>query len=90
MSLDIINGLFELGGAILLWLNVVRLHRDKLVRGVHPVPTAFFACWSVWNLWFYPSLGQWWSFAAGIGVGVVNIIWLVQMLWYLRNGKTSN
>lgn len=87
MSLDLINGLFELGGAILLWLNVMRLRRDKCVRGVHPAPTAFFACWAIWNLWFYPSLGQWWSFYAGIGVGIVNFIWLTQMLYYAHHEK---
>lgn len=50
MTPDIINGLFELGGALLLLMNVVRLHRDKIVRGVHVLPTVFFSAFGFWNL----------------------------------------
>lgn len=82
MSLDLINGLFELGGAILLWMNVARLHRDKCVRGVHPVPAWFFACWGLWNLVYYPSLGQWFSVAGGALLVVANIVWVAQMVYY--------
>lgn len=84
MNFDLINGLFELGGAILLWLNVMRLHRDKCVRGVHPAPTVFFACWGLWNLLYYPSLGQWFSTAGGAMLVIVNIIWIAQMVYYER------
>ena len=84
MSPDFINGAFEFVGSIVLWRNVVQLHRDKQVRGVHWLPTGFFLAWGFWNLYFYPHLDQWWSFAGGISVIVANGTWFCQMLYYLH------
>ena len=82
---DLTNGLFELVGGILLLLNVYRLHRDKRVIGVSWLPVAFFSAWGVWNLYFYPSLGCWWSFAGGVLVVAANTAWLGLLLWYSWN-----
>lgn len=87
MNPDVINALFELTGAILLSLNVYILYKDKVVKGVHWLPTSFFVSWGVWNLYFYPHLGQWYSFAAGVLLVVVNIIWLCMMFYYGTGGK---
>ena len=85
---DIINGSSELFGAVLLLTNVVRLHRDKFVQGVHWTPTAFFTAWGLWNLFYYPHLGQWFSFVGGLAIVVVNAIWLGQFVYYVR-GRNS-
>lgn len=87
MNGDAINGAFELGGAILIWLHIRQLHKDKQVKGVHWGPVAFYAGWGFWNLWYYPSLDQWLSFWAGIGVVFANTVWLLQMLHYRRKQK---
>ena len=87
MTPDLINGLFEFLGSIMLWRNVIQLHRDKMARGVHWTATGFFAAWGYWNLFYYPHLDQWWSFAGGISIVVANTIWLVQMLYYGRGVK---
>lgn len=89
MSPDFINGLFEFAGSALLWKNVLQLHKDKLVRGVHWYATAFFAVWGYWNLFYYPYLDQWWSFAGGVSIVIANTVWLAQMLWYLELEKTE-
>lgn len=81
---DFINGSFELFGGLFLLKNVIQLHRDKLVRGVHWVPTTFFMLWGVWNLYYYPHLDQWWSFTGGLLIVSVNAIWVGQMLYYGR------
>lgn len=82
MIMDVINGSFELGGAFILLLNVRRLYRDKIVRGVHWSPTAFFAAWGLWNLLYYPSLGQTCSFIGGVCLVAVNLVWLGQVAYY--------
>ena len=82
MSPDLLNGLFEFCGALMLTQNVKRLHKDKVVRGVHWMPTLFFASWGVWNLYYYPSLDQWWSFLGGCAIVCVNLVWFGQMLYY--------
>lgn len=89
LSPDFVNGLFEFIGSAMLWRNVVQLHRDKLVKGVHWNATAFFAAWGYWNLYYYPHLDQWWSFAGGVSIVVANTVWLVQMMYYLDIEKLA-
>jgi hypothetical protein len=81
---DLVNGLFEFFGSIMLWRNVLQLYRDKMVRGVHWSATGFFAAWGYWNLFYYPHLGQWLSFAGGISIVTANTVWLYQMAYYMR------
>jgi hypothetical protein len=65
---DITNGLFEFGGAWFIYGHIRKLLADKLVRGVYWPATAFFAAWGWWNVYYYPSLGQWFSFAGGLAI----------------------
>ena len=81
---DLINGFFELFGGVLLWKNVVQFHNDKEIKGVHLSPVMFFAAWGYWNLYYYPSLDQWFSFTAGINIVTANTVWVIQMLYYIR------
>lgn len=68
LNADLVNGLFELFGGLLLALNCFRLYRDKRLAGVSIIPTTFYALWGYWNLFYYPSLHQWMSFVGGLGV----------------------
>lgn len=88
MTPDHINGCFELVAGLLLLLNIIRLHRDKKVRGVHVVPVAFMAIWGFWNLFFYPYVGAPWSFVGGIVVVAVNSIWVGQMIYWKKKEST--
>lgn len=82
--MDLINGSFEVLGAFFILPSIVKLHRDKAVRGVSWLHVSFFWAWGLWNLLYYPSLGQWWSFYGGVGVIAANTIWLGQLLYYSR------
>lgn len=64
---DAVNGLLEFVGALMLAMNVVAGRRNKQIKGIHWAPTVFFTTWSVWNLYFYPSLDQWLSFVGSLG-----------------------
>jgi hypothetical protein len=79
---DLINGTFELVGGILCWLNVQRLRKDRRVQGVDWRVSAFFSAWGLWNLFFYPSLHQWASFAGGILLVLANTTWVALALRY--------
>ncbi len=81
---DQINCCFEVIAGLLLTLNVIRLHRDKQVRGIHIAPMAFMAIWGFWNLYFYPYIGAPWSFLGGIVVVSVNTVWVGQMVYYQK------
>ena len=84
MTPDMMNAVFELGGGFVTLASVRKLHHDMIVRGVHWLPVGFFSAWGLWNLYYYPTLDQWYSFAGGVWLVTVNLIWLAQMIYYIR------
>ncbi|HRJ52251.1 MAG TPA: hypothetical protein PLE99_05765 [Candidatus Thiothrix moscowensis] len=80
MQPDMINGLFELVGAYFAWMNAYTLWKEREVKGVYWPTTAFFAAWGIWNLYYYPALGQMWSFYAGVLLVSGNAAWVVLAL----------
>lgn len=84
MTPDAINAAFELVGAGMIWRNVHRVREDGAVRGVSWLVVSFWSVWGVWNLIYYPILGQWLSVAAGAVLVLANTTWVVLMLRALR------
>jgi len=82
---DTTNGLFELVGALLNWRNVARIRRDQRVRGVDWRTWAFFTAWGWWNIYYYPSLGQWASMLGGLVMVSANTVWVYYAIKYRRN-----
>ena len=83
-----INSIFEGGGALLLFMNIVRLYKDKQVRGFHWLPTLFFALWSVYNLFYYTHLNQMFSFAGACLMALFNMTFAIMAIYYIRKEKT--
>lgn len=82
MTPDLGNAIFEAGGAILLWLNVRALLKDKQLRGVVLLPTLWYQTWGAWNLWYYHAIGQHLSWYAGFGVFAANSVWVGLALYF--------
>lgn len=82
MTNDLINGCFELAGSLFIFNHCRTLFKDKDVRGVSILSTIYFFAWGVWNLFFYPSLNQLWSFYGGIAIMVANSLWITMMIYY--------
>ncbi len=80
---DFINAMFEGWGAVAIFANCVALYKSRQVRGVNFGSMVFFTSWGFWNLYYYPSLGQWASFTAGTAIVFFNCIWL-GMAWKFR------
>lgn len=76
MNPDLVNASFELAGVDFTALNIKRALRDRSVRGVSPAATCFFTVWGMWNLFYYPHLGQLLSFVAGAVMTLVNCVYL--------------
>jgi len=89
MSGDVINFLFECVGGILNWMNVLKLHKDKEVKGVFYPAWIFFAAWGLWNIYYYPSLGQWWSFWGGLVIVSANLYWVGLVIYYKVKGVSK-
>ncbi len=81
---DQVNGLFEAVGSLFIVSSIFRIYKEKEVRGITWQHVAFFMSWGYWNVYYYPSIGQWWSFLGGLLVCLVNTIWFCMMLYYLR------
>jgi hypothetical protein len=79
---DPINFVFELSGSIFTWANVHRVWKDKGYAGLYLPAVVVFASWGVWNLFYYPSLGQWMSFYAGCSLVLANISWFAIAVYY--------
>jgi hypothetical protein len=86
---DLVNGAFELSGGVVCWLNVKRLLRDRSVQGVDWRVSAFFSAWGFWNLFYYPQLGQWASFAGGVALVIANTTWVVLALRLIKEGQRA-
>lgn len=87
---DAMNGGFELLAGGMVLMHCARLYKDKVVRGASWVATAFFFAWGMWNLYYYPHLGQWLSFAGGLSIASANFLWLGMMLYYIRRERRTN
>ncbi len=85
--IDVINAIFEGGGACLLTMNVRRLYIDKKLSGVALAPTVWFNVWGAWNLFYYFRLGQIASWIAGMFVFLVNTTWVAMAVYYSRRTK---
>lgn len=82
---DWINGAFELLAGVAVLHHCWILHRTKRFEGMSVPSTVFFWLWGVWNLFFYPHLGQWISFVGGVSIMAANLLWAVLMFKYRNN-----
>ena len=87
---DIINGSFELLSGLFVLLNCHRVIKDKNVKGVSVLAVLFFTLWGFWNLFYYPHLGQWISFAGGLIIVSANCLWVGLMIYYIRRNNAKN
>jgi hypothetical protein len=86
---DIINGVFESTGGFFVLLSIMRLYKDKKVRGLHWNTVAFFTSWGIWNMYYYYHLHQWVSWLGGFSVVSMNCTWLIMIFYYLRKDKNN-
>lgn len=84
---DAVNATFLVGGGTLIWMNVYRAWKDKMVTGVSVWPSVWFATWGVWDCYYFPHLGQWLSLVGSIWAVAPNATWLY-LYWRYRNGRT--
>lgn len=86
---DKVNGAFEAFGAYAVWMNVRRLLRDRDVKGITWQYQGVFWLWGVWNVLYYPSLDQMFSFGAGVVLVLGNFVWLVIWIKILHERRRA-
>lgn len=86
MISDAINASFEALAGVAILNHCRTLWRDRQVKGVSVLSTAFFFTWGLWNIFYYPHIGQIFSFIGGLLVVSANCLWLVLMIAFSRCG----
>ena len=76
MTPDLVNGLFEALAGLFVINHCRVLLRDRAVAGVSIASVAFFTLWGVWNLWYYPNLGQFWSLVGAVFIVLANAVYV--------------
>ena len=84
---DNINGAFEVLVFMFVGLHCLELLKDKKSRGVSLVSVGFFFSLALWRLYYYPVLGQWWSFSGGVLVAAMHGLWFWMIRHYNRKEK---
>jgi hypothetical protein len=79
---DTINALFEGFGALFLFADCHKLQLHKELRGVYWPGRVFWALWGLWNVFYYPAIGQPLSFAMGVSVLAANVLWCALAIRY--------
>lgn len=87
---DLINASFEVFASAVSVLSLVAIYKAKRIVGASPWPTVFFTVWGLWNLFYYPHLGQWLSTGAAVGMLTINLAWLYLYNKYKGNLNESN
>ncbi len=87
ISPDLMNGLFELFSGLFVLNHCRVIMKDKAVAGVSIISAMFFVVWGLWNLYYYPHLGQTFSLYAGIVLCLANTFWVSLLIKYSRRNK---
>lgn len=81
---DIINGTFEALASLMVLNHCRVLLKDRTVAGVSIASTIFFTLWGIWNIWYYPQLGQFWSMVGGVLVTLANLIYVALLIKFSK------
>ena len=79
---DIINSLFQFGGAAFTCVNIRKLYSTKCAKGVSWIAIGFFVVWGMWNTVFYLHLSQPVSLIAGLLMLLANLVYAVLIYYY--------
>lgn len=89
MWVDVVNAGFEGLGAVLIWINVLRVRRDGAVRGVDWRVSAAWLVPSIWYAVYYAKLGHWFSLGAHSIMLLGSLVWVAHAVVYDRRNRDS-
>ena len=82
MTLDQFNSLFPFVASAAVLMNIHRLYRDKIVKGIHPFSPLIGYAGQISGTTLLYSLGQYYSAAAGAWYTLLSLTWYSMMLYY--------
>lgn len=85
MTPDLVNGSFEALAGVMVINHCRVIWKDRAVAGVSILSVAFFTLWGAWNLYYYPALGQPFSFLGGLVVVLANTLYTAMLIRFRRS-----
>ena len=80
---DQINSAFVLMAALFYVLNLLKLMKDKEIKGISKISIGFFSLWNVWTLFFFIKVSEyWWTIGAYVLVAILNVAYITLMIKY--------
>ncbi|XAI95940.1 hypothetical protein [Microcystis phage Mwe-JY26] len=86
MTPDIINAGFQLLAAFLIAMHCRAVWKARDVAGVSIFATFCFALWGVWNVYYFATLGQVWSYYAAYACAAAHAAYMSLLLTFRRKG----
>jgi hypothetical protein len=77
---DWVNSLFCLGGAVFILFSILKVRRDKQIKGISWAHVIFFHAWGWWNLFFFAMIGEKFAFACAVVLVVTEAVWINELL----------
>ena len=88
---DQINSGFIFVAGIFYVLNLLKLIKDKDVKGISKLSIVFFSIWTILTLFFFLMVTEfWWTIGAYIIVTVLNVVYIILMIKYGRKKGVDN
>jgi len=88
---DQINSGFIFVAGIFYVLNLLKLIKDKDIKGISKLSIVFFSIWNIWTLFFFLMVTEfWWTIGAYIIVTVLNVVYIILMIKYGRKKGVDN
>ena len=87
--MDLTNAFFEVIGFFLICVSVRDIRKSKGYAGISLAQICFYCSWGLWNVVYYPKIGQTYSFFAGILVLIANATWVAHAIYYGKISSTS-
>lgn len=85
---DQINSGFIFVAGIFYVLNLLKLIKDKDIKGISKLSIVFFSIWNIWTLFFFLMVTEfWWTIGAYIIVTVLNVVYIILMIKYGRKKR---
>ena len=82
MTLDQFNSLFPLVASVAVIMNICRLYKDKIVKGIHPFSPLIGYTGQISGIVLLYSLEQYHSAAAGAWYTLLSFTWYCMMIYY--------
>lgn len=76
MNNDLIMAAFQVGSCLFLLLSVLTIFQDRELKGVSVWMIGYFTVWTIYGIWNWYRLDQFWSYTTSIAMSILYVIWL--------------